>query len=454
MKVLSGNRFARVAWRGLWSPLLTLCLLFIAQAAHAACPSLEPLRGELKSAQGVSATDADALLEAQNGLQTELSGLGKVLPECQGKANKLKAEARKELSRLAKLIAEAEKVVINIAQNFEGESSEEDASLFLNGKPIQGTRITPGHGRHELTVQLATPARRVLSVKFKLNGAELSPHEKTESTQTFIVSTEESGSYEVSLTIIGEEIPDPMALDIMLKPKNSPVSFVLDGVPIDVDKPIRLDEKIEEHRLVISHPETETGDGWFRLGAKLNDAKFKAKSEEPTETVYMIKGEPGKTLRFKLRTAEGPYENPARPYVIAAGAGLIVLGGLYGILQYLDASETEDKGIELFEDKDCGDVPRDTTICTPDVEEDVNDYYEEADDTRVWGNVGFIVAGVGALTAIVGLFVLESGEDPPRLSNAQRATQFASARDPLLQNVRVVPQWNPKVVGAQFSATF
>ncbi len=462
MNMLNQCRLTRALRQGPWCLLVALCLLLTAQHARAACPGLEDLRGAVKSAQSVNATDKDALLEAQSSLSSEMSGVGKVLPECTGKARVLKGEAQKELRRINKLLAELEKseneVVLNIALNFEGEASDEDADLFINGKPIQGTRATPGRGRHELTVVLATPVRRLLTLGFKLNGAELSPHEKTENSQTFIIAAEKSGSYEISVNVKGEEIPDPMALEITLSPKKSPVSFVLDGVPVNPEKPIRLDETRGEQRLVVSHPEIETDDGWFRLGAKLNDAKFKPKSEEPSETVYMLRGEPGKTLRFKLRTAAGPKENPARPYVIAIGAGLIVLGGVYGILQYLDASEIDDKALEKFEDNDCDklDFPEAAEMgyCPEEAQEDIDDLWEEADDARVWGNAGFIVAGVGVLTAAVGLFVLESGKDPPKLSNAQGGTHVASSKDTLLQDVRLVPHWSPKTMGAQFSATF
>jgi hypothetical protein len=245
-----------------------------------------------------------------------------------------------------------------------------------------------------------------------------------------------------------------MALEIALSPKSSPVSFTLDDVPVNPEKPIRLDETREEQRLVVSHPEIETDDGWFRLGAKLNDAKFKPKSEEPTETIYMIKGQPGKTLRFKLRTAAGPKENPARPYVILIGAGLIVAGGAYGLIKYLDVWELDDKALELFEDKGCDELPM-AMDCDEDVQEKVQDLWDEADDERVWANAGFIVAGVGVLTAAVGLFVLESGKNPPRISNdARRSNQYARTQDGLLQNVRFVPQMGPQVVGAHVLGTF
>ncbi len=457
MSAFYGSQFRHATCRALKCIVVLSCLLFVTNQAHAACPSLDALNDALKSAQGVSTTDKDALLDAHSSLSSELSSVGKVLPECQRKSRILAANARKELKRLQKLIAELEKkeneVVLNIARSFEGDAKDEEISVFLNGKPVQGTRATPGRGRHEITVQYAASTRRVLTLTFKLNGAELSPYEKTETSSTFIVSAEESGSYDIALIVKGEAIPDPMALEITLSPKDSPVSFTLDDVPINPDKPIRLDETREEQRLVVSHPDIETDDGWFRLGAKLNDAKFKAKSEEPTETIYMLRGQPGKTLRFKLRTAAGPKENPARPYVILIGAGLIVAGGGYGIIKYLDVWEIEDKALEKYEDSHCDEPARGE--CGLDVQEDINDLYEEADDERVWANAGFIVAGVGVLTAAVGLFVLESGKTPPRLSNDElRRAQFANARDNILQNVRLVPQMGPQVVGAHVSGTW
>jgi hypothetical protein len=460
--------FKRLAVLGI---VLSCALGWSPSARADGCVNVE-LRRQIAAGEDVlkSATDVAALpklKEAYDKLSALNTQAGAQSDFCRQAMRDIKSQAASVLARLraqiAKLGDDASKVNLAFSVAFEGAAQDQDLrAIRLDGELMHPTgKYSTSGADHTLVVEFEPPRTRDLTFDVRIDNTPAPdiPAERTEGSRSYIMPRLEPGQHSVSIIIKGKERAQQRYLEVVFFEGTSPdgISLMVEDVEYqEFDKKIALPSDKSKLDIKVFHPTRETDDGWFRIGAKLGTKNLKPIDSEHSNTTYTIPIDSVNT-RLRLKPVTGPKKSPAREPVMWIGAGITALGGAFALINFMSHLDLEEKWLKEYDKKECGQKNPPSVLCTPDVEKDIDEMYQEDLSAQTYAYIGLGVAGAGLVTLAIGYFVLEEGETPPRDLARTTGTPntYARGKQPTqAASLNFVPVLSPNTVGGVLSGRF